>query len=47
MICGKLEVKLAKLAPKPNETSVTGRAQHKSVLIDPKREKNDTNFFTL
>jgi hypothetical protein len=36
---GKLAVRLAKLAPIPNETKVTGRAQHKSVLSDPKEKR--------
>ena len=40
IICGKVDVKLAKLAPRPRATRVTGRAQQSSVLKDPNKEKN-------
>ena len=46
IIRGKFAVRLANAAPIPRETSVTGKAQHRSVLSDPKRDKKDKSLFT-
>lgn len=47
IIWGKLAVRLANVAPIPSETKVTGKAQHKRVLREPKSEKKDKTLFTL
>jgi hypothetical protein len=47
IICGKLAVKLAKVAPIPIETRVTGKAQHKRVLKEPNSEKKETTLFII
>ena len=46
-ICGKAAVILAKLAPMPMVTKVTGSAQHRSVPREPNKERKVTNFLNI